>query len=99
MGFSRQEYWSGLLFPSPGDHPDSEIKHASPSSPALAGGFFTIEPPGKPTESPTPCLHHILGPIADVIVVSPPGSPKPLLAEGLGLADILKLSLSGKNLV
>ena len=34
-----------------------------------------------------------------MIVVSPPGSPKPLLAEGLGLADILKLSLSWKNLV
>ena len=34
-----------------------------------------------------------------MIVVSSPGSPKPLLAEGLGLADILKLSLSGKNLV
>ena len=34
-----------------------------------------------------------------MIVGSPPGSPKQLLAEGLGLADILKLSLSGKNLV
>ena len=42
MEFSRQEYWSGLPFPSPGDLPDSGIK---PMSPALAGGFFT---PGNP---------------------------------------------------
>ena len=44
MGFSRQEYWSGLPFPSPGDLPDPGIK---PASPALACGFFTTEPPGK----------------------------------------------------
>ena len=46
MGFlPRQEHWSGLPFPSPGDLPDPGIK---PSSLALAGIFFTIEPPGKP---------------------------------------------------
>ena len=45
MGFSRQEYWSKLPFPSPGDLPELEIE---PRSPALAGRFFTIEPPGKP---------------------------------------------------
>jgi len=49
MGFPRQEYWGGLSFPSPGDLPDPEIKPVSPSSPALAGGFFTTEPYGKPT--------------------------------------------------
>ena len=38
MGFSRQEYWSGLLFPSPGDLPNPGIESKSP---ALAGGFFT----------------------------------------------------------
>ena len=38
MEFSRQEYWSGLLFPTPGDLPDQGIK---PESPALADGFFT----------------------------------------------------------
>ena len=48
MGFSRQEYWSGLLFPPPGDLPDRGIKPASPVSPALAGEFFTTEPPGEP---------------------------------------------------
>ena len=45
VGFSQQEYWSGLPFPSPGDLPDPGIKLMSP---ALADGFFTTEPPGKP---------------------------------------------------
>jgi len=49
MGFARQEYWSGLPFPSPGDLLDPGIKSASPVSPALAGRHFTTEPPGKPT--------------------------------------------------
>ena len=45
MEFSRQEYWSGLPFPSPGDLLDPGIE---PTSPALAGGFFfTAESPGK----------------------------------------------------
>ena len=43
--FSRQECWSGLSFPSPGDLPDPGI---GPMFPALAGSFFTTEPPGKP---------------------------------------------------
>ena len=42
MEFSRQEYWSGLQFPPSGDLPNPRIE------PALAGGFFTTEPPGKP---------------------------------------------------
>ena len=41
MGLSRQEYWSGLLCPPPGDLPDPGIKPRSLTSPALAGGFFT----------------------------------------------------------
>ena len=45
MGFSSQEYWSGFPFPPPGDLPDPGLE---PMSPALAGGFFTPEPPGKP---------------------------------------------------
>ena len=40
MGLSRQEYWSGLPFPSPGDLPDPGIEPASLMPPALAGGFF-----------------------------------------------------------
>ena len=45
MGFSRQEFWSGFPFLPPGDLPNPGIK---PSSPSLAGIFFTTEPPGKP---------------------------------------------------
>ena len=45
MGFSSQEYWRGLPFPPPGDLPDPGIKPASPVSPALAGRFFTTQPP------------------------------------------------------
>ena len=45
MGFSRQEYWSGLSFPSPGDLPDTGIE---PRSPALEADTLTSEPPGKP---------------------------------------------------
>ena len=44
MGFPRQEYWSGLPFPSLGDLSDPRIE---PTSPALVGRFFTIEPPEK----------------------------------------------------
>ena len=46
MEISRQEYWSGLPFPLPGNHPEPGIE---PASPALAGGFFITEPPGNPT--------------------------------------------------
>ena len=48
MGFPRQEYWSGLLFPSPGDLPNPGIEPTS----SLAGRFFSTEPSGKPR------LHH-----------------------------------------
>ena len=41
MGFSRQDYWSGLPFPLPGDLPDLGMELASLTSPVLAGGFFT----------------------------------------------------------
>ena len=47
MKFSRQEYWSGLSFPTPGDLPYPRIKPASLLSNALAGGFFTTVLPGK----------------------------------------------------
>ena len=49
MGFSGQEYWSGLSFPSPGDLSSSGIERRSL---ALAGGFFTTEPPatGLPSD-------------------------------------------------
>ena len=47
MGFSRQEYWSGLSFPSPGDLPDPGIE---PGSPALQADTLISEPPGKTYE-------------------------------------------------
>ena len=47
MGFPRQEYWSGLSFPSPGDLPGPGIELVSLTSSALSGVFFTTEPPGK----------------------------------------------------
>ena len=49
LGFSRQEYWSRLPFPSPGNLPKPGIKLVSLLSPAFAGRFFTTAPPGKPT--------------------------------------------------
>ena len=45
MGFSRQEYWNGLPFPSPGDLPNPGIE---PGSPALQADALSSEPPGKP---------------------------------------------------
>ena len=45
MGFSRQEYWSGLPFPSPEDLPNPEIESRSP---ALQADALSSEPPGKP---------------------------------------------------
>ena len=48
---SRQEYWSGLPFPSPGDLPHPGIE---PWFPCTAGGFFTTEPPGSPVICKTP---------------------------------------------
>ena len=48
LGFSRQEYWSGLPCPPPADLPDSGIEHASLMSPALQEDFFPLTPPKKP---------------------------------------------------
>ena len=47
VGFSRQEYWSRLPFPSPEDLPDPGTEPTSPASPALQAYSFTTEPPGK----------------------------------------------------
>ena len=61
MGFSRQEYWSGLPFPSPGDLPDPGIK---PRFPALRVDSSSSEPPGKPSgikETSNTYAHHSCG--------------------------------------
>ena len=53
MEFSRQEFWSGMPFPTPGDLPDPGIEPVSLASPALAGRFFTIAPSRKPIQHTT----------------------------------------------
>ena len=55
MGFSRQEYWSGLPFPSPGDLPDPGIE---PRSPTLQADALTSAPPGKPLILNTSLFSH-----------------------------------------
>ena len=57
MGFSRQEYWSGLPFPYPGDLPNPEIK---PGSPALQANCLPSEPPGKSQRMKTTPLKGIM---------------------------------------
>ena len=47
VGFFRQEYWTGLPRPPPGNLPDPGIEPVSLTSPSLAGGFFSTCPPGK----------------------------------------------------
>ena len=80
MGFSRQEYWGGLLFPPPGDlcHPGTE-----PTSPALAGGFFTTETPETPRSQGEVKWSESLSVVADYL--RPHG-----LAHGILQARILK---------
>ena len=56
LEFSRQEYWSGLPFPPPGDLPNPGIELTSLTSPALAGRFFITGAPGKPVV----CINHKL---------------------------------------
>ena len=57
MGFSRQEYWSGLLFPSPEDLPNPGIKPASPVNPALQADSLPTEPSGR-LSHPSTLGHH-----------------------------------------
>ena len=68
VGFSRQEYWSGLPFPSPGDLPDPRIK---PGSPALEADALTSEPSGKRKGS-VPLINYIGSPAS---VKLPTASP------------------------
>ena len=56
MGFSRQEYWNGLPFPSPADLPDSGIE---PGFPALEADALTSEPPGKTEDTVLSVIHKL----------------------------------------
>ena len=60
MGFCRQEYWSGLPCPPPGDLPDPEIKSASLKSPALAGRFFTTNATWEAPKGDTVTAQHLV---------------------------------------
>ena len=88
MGFSRQEYWGGLPFPSPRDLPNPGVKPVSLASPALAGRFFTTVPPGKQVE------HNFL--FFTVIFNADKGVNPEYLLEGLIL--MLKLQYVGELL-
>ena len=80
MGFSRQEYWSGLPFPSPGDHPDPGIK---PRSPALQADSLPSELQGRSYNycrivyAAAAKLLQSCPTLYDPIDGSPPGSPVP----------------------
>ena len=74
MEFSRQEYWSGLSCPPPGDLPDPGIEPSSLMSPALAGGFFTTS---ATWEMPTQAL--VLSKAPGIVPTGEPGLKKPLL--------------------
>ena len=89
--FPRQEYWSGLPFSSPGDLPHPRI---DPGSPALADGFFTTEPPGKPTFYSNKVYLAIFSPLSVLQqgrkgCLSHPGSPRcSVLGTGRNPADV-----------
>ena len=78
MGFSRQEYWNGLPFPSPGDLPDPGIK---PRSPTLQADALTSAPPGKPymIANPKLSLHpsHLTPPWQPRVCPKVPGTSGP----------------------
>ena len=78
MGFSSQEYWSGLPFPSPGDLPDPWIK---PESPSLAGEFFTTAAAAAKSLQSCPTL-------CNPIDGSPPGSPNPGILQARTLEQV-----------
>ena len=71
MGFSWQEHWSGLPFPPPGGLPQSGIK---PTFSALAGGFFTTEPPGTPVLYMCVLVAQSRPTLSNPTACSPPGS-------------------------
>ena len=103
MGFFRQEYWSGLPFPSPGDLPDLGIDPASPISSALAGRFFTGSANREAWQPPYSIPMDLLSP-TDIFCISPPSDPgeHPLCLESstpllLGIPGASELSFSSDN--
>ena len=66
MGFSRQEYWSGLPFPSPGDLPDPQIK---PRPCMLQEEALTSEPPGNPRSSVITSMYFYLSHTLQTVII------------------------------
>ena len=90
MGFSRQEYWSGLPCPPPGDLPDPGIEPTSLTSSALAGRFFI---PSATWEAPT-CTYT---PTNDSWESSPPNTPAGPLTQGPDSGQLNLLWLLGER--
>ena len=100
MEFPRQEYWSGLPFPSTGDHPNTGTK---PRSPALQADSLPLAPPGKPktgtylgnTDTDTTHTHthtHIQNPVLEKSTFPFSGAEK-LLCDEITLSDCVVFAL------
>ena len=88
LSFSRQEYWSGLPFPSPVTLPDTGMEL---DSPALAGGFLTAEPPGKPIFEVTVVL------VFDLCLLLTKSSLLPEWVSGYQEGPTLPVILAGRQ--
>ena len=82
MELSRQEDWNELLFPSPGDLPDSGIESMSLKSPELTGGFFITEPSGKDNSASVSSVAQLGPTLCDPMDCSTPGLPCPSTTLG-----------------
>ena len=77
LGFPRQEYWSGLPFPTPGDLPDPGIKPTSLETPALAGGFFTTSATWEAHVQPSELTVSTCVSVKCPSFLAPPPTPTP----------------------
>ena len=93
MGFSKQEYRSGLPFPPPGDLPDPGTEPTSPVSPVLADGFFTTSATWEALVLTAAKLLQSCPTLCDPIDGSPPGSPVPGILQARTL-DWVAISFS-----
>ena len=96
MGFSRQEYWSGLLCPPPGDLPDPGTEPTSLTSPALAGRYFTTSVTWEALKKV--CENTYLGPPRKKLCIRSEFSGEKVEEEACSLWDVslILYDLSGK---
>ena len=98
MEFSRQEYWSGVPLPPPGDLPDPGIEAASLTSPALASRFFTTSATWEAHRmAPAAESHQSCLTLCDRIDGSPPGSSVPGILQARILERVAMRSLRGSS--